>query len=120
MQLALRVSDLPATLPVTACLILAQPEGLCHRFAPVGGACEQGRPAIGSWRDPSLYRSLARVVDSERALALALGRCVSVSLFAVAGTALLLLLTGIHNAWDTVTYIALDHIQAPSEPDEPG
>jgi hypothetical protein len=40
------------------------------------------------------------------AAALTLGRHALVSLFAVAGTALLLLLIGIHNAWDTVTYIA--------------
>jgi hypothetical protein len=34
------------------------------------------------------------------------------SLFAVAATALLLLFIGIHNAWDTVTYIAIDRRQA--------
>lgn len=31
------------------------------------------------------------------------------SLFVIAGTALLLLFIGIHNAWDTVTYIAVKH-----------
>jgi hypothetical protein len=35
-------------------------------------------------------------------------------LFVVAGTALLLLFIGIHNAWDTVTYIAIDQ----AEPDK--
>jgi hypothetical protein len=35
----------------------------------------------------------------------------SESLFAVAATALLLLFIGIHNAWDTVTYIAIDRRQ---------
>jgi hypothetical protein len=44
------------------------------------------------------------------AAGLALGRHISGSLFAVAGTASLLLLIGIHNAWDAVTYVALDHI----------
>jgi hypothetical protein len=34
------------------------------------------------------------------------------SLFAIAATALLLLFIGIHNAWDTVTYIALDRPQS--------
>ncbi|HZR33419.1 MAG TPA: hypothetical protein VFA76_16355 [Terriglobales bacterium] len=34
------------------------------------------------------------------------------SLFAVAGTALLLLLIGIHNAWDTVTYMAVERGRA--------
>jgi hypothetical protein len=33
------------------------------------------------------------------------------SLFALAATALLLLFIGIHNAWDTVTYIAIDRRQ---------
>jgi len=32
-------------------------------------------------------------------------------LFVVAASALLLLFTGIHNAWDTVTYIAVEHLQ---------
>lgn len=34
------------------------------------------------------------------------------SLFAIAATALLLLFIGIHNAWDTVTYIAIDRPQS--------
>jgi hypothetical protein len=34
------------------------------------------------------------------------------SLFAIAATALLLLFIGIHNAWDTVTYVALDRPQS--------
>ncbi len=37
------------------------------------------------------------------------------SLFAVAGAALLLLFIGIHNAWDTVTFIALDHVEKRDE-----
>jgi hypothetical protein len=53
------------------------------------------------------------------AAAFTLGRHVLVSLFVVGGTALLLLFIGIHNAWDTVTYIALDHVQAPDAPGEP-
>jgi hypothetical protein len=53
------------------------------------------------------------------AAALALGRYILVSLFVVAGTALLLLFIGIHNAWDTVTYVALDHIQSPDVPGQP-
>jgi len=50
------------------------------------------------------------------AAALALGRYTLVSLFVVAGTTLLLLFIGIHNAWDTVTYLALDHVQSPEVP----
>lgn len=39
------------------------------------------------------------------------------ALFAVAGAALGLLLTGIHNAWDTVTYIVLSRSGAHREPE---
>ncbi|MFL6234305.1 MAG: hypothetical protein ACJ76N_14310 [Thermoanaerobaculia bacterium] len=40
--------------------------------------------------------------------AITLQRHEAVSLFVIAGTALLLLFVGIHNAWDAVTYIAID------------
>ncbi len=40
----------------------------------------------------------------------------TVSLFVIAGTTLLLLFVGIHNAWDTVTtYVAIGHGQRPKE-----
>ena len=39
-------------------------------------------------------------------------------LFLVGGSTLLLLFIGIHNAWDTVTYIAVGGLQTPKEPDE--
>jgi len=39
-------------------------------------------------------------------------------LFVVAASALLLLFTGIHNAWDTVTYIAVEHLQKGKQPGE--
>jgi hypothetical protein len=38
------------------------------------------------------------------------------SLFVIAGTALLLLFVGIHNAWDAVTYIAIERRQPREEP----
>jgi L-asparagine transporter-like permease len=41
-------------------------------------------------------------------------------LFIVAATALLLLFIGIHNAWDTVTYIAVEHMQKGKDADEAG
>ena len=52
------------------------------------------------------------------AAAITLRRHALISLFVVAGTALLFLFIGIHNAWDTVTYIALDHVQASDAPAE--
>jgi hypothetical protein len=38
------------------------------------------------------------------------------ALFVIGATALLLLFIGIHNAWDTVTYIAVGGLQPPNEP----
>ena len=43
--------------------------------------------------------------------ALALGRYVLPPLFVVGGASLRLLFIGIHNAWDTVTYLVVDHQQ---------
>jgi hypothetical protein len=42
------------------------------------------------------------------------------SLFWIGGVALLLLFIGIHNSWDTVTYIALDRLNASPEEPKPG
>jgi hypothetical protein len=39
-------------------------------------------------------------------------------LFVIGTIALLLLFIGIHNAWDTVTYIAVERMHAPKEPGE--
>ena len=39
-------------------------------------------------------------------------------LFIIGGAALLLLFVGIHNAWDSVTYITIDLAPPPAEPDE--
>lgn len=38
------------------------------------------------------------------------------ALFAVAATTLLLLFTGIHNAWDTVTYLAMEQVRDRKQP----
>ena len=38
------------------------------------------------------------------------------ALFVIGATALLLLFIGIHNAWDTVTYIAVGGLQPPNKP----
>jgi len=37
------------------------------------------------------------------------------ALFGIGATSLLLLFVGIHNAWDTVTYIAVEQVQKPQE-----
>jgi len=50
--------------------------------------------------------------------AVTLQRHEAVSLFVIAGTSLLLLFVGIHNAWDAVTYIAISRRQRETEPAE--
>ena len=50
------------------------------------------------------------------AAAFALSRHGLPSQFTIAGAALLLLFIGIHNAWDTVTYITLGHVEPPGPP----
>jgi hypothetical protein len=52
--------------------------------------------------------------------ALFLQRAPAPSLFVIAGTALLLLFVGIHNAWDAVVYIALQRRQRPEEGEDQG
>lgn len=49
------------------------------------------------------------------AAAATLARVPTPSLFAIAATSLLLLFTGIHNAWDAVTYIAFTSRDTPDE-----
>jgi hypothetical protein len=53
--------------------------------------------------------------------AILLGPYVTMSLFLIAGSALLLLFVGIHNAWDTATWVALNmsSAAAPSESTNP-
>jgi L-asparagine transporter-like permease len=40
-------------------------------------------------------------------------------LFVIGATAILLLFIGIHNAWDTVTYITIGGFETPEEPEDP-
>ena len=47
--------------------------------------------------------------------AIALPRAAASALFAIGTAALLLLFVGIHNAWDTVTYIAVERRPAAGE-----
>ena len=52
--------------------------------------------------------------------AITLTRRPELSLFIIGAAALLLLFIGIHNAWDTVTYIAIERLLPPNEPRERG
>ena len=52
--------------------------------------------------------------------AITLTRRPELSLFIIGAAAILLLFIGIHNAWDTVTYIAIERFSPPNEPRERG
>jgi len=61
-----------------------------------------------------LFHALLPLVAYSAVLiaAFGLGRATTLSLFTIGGAALLLLFAGIHNAWDTVTYILVNRWQA--------
>lgn len=65
----------------------------------------QYRPVLEDWVWHVVLPLLAYI--TLLAAALLLWRYPMLALFAIGGTALLLLFVGIHNAWDTVTYMAL-------------
>jgi hypothetical protein len=52
------------------------------------------------------------------AAALALNRRPTLGLFAIGGVEMLLLFVGIHNAWDTVTYIVMERWESRGRPEE--
>ena len=68
-------------------------------------------PVFEDWLWHGAFPLLAYV--SLLGAALVLRRYPVPSLFAIGGTALLLLFTGIHNAWDSVIYIAVDRHRQP-------
>jgi hypothetical protein len=80
------------------------------------------RPDLEDWLWYSILPFLAYIVLSACALLLLV--VPAQALFALAGAIVLLILIGIHNAWDIVTYIALGNLnkprpqETPSVPDE--
>ena len=64
-------------------------------------------PDTGDWSWYVVLPLVAYVMLAVSGILLA--RHLPASLFVIAATALLLLFIGIHNAWDTVTYIAVEH-----------
>jgi hypothetical protein len=72
-------------------------------------------PGIDDWIWFAILPSIAYVTIV--AAAILLPRVPTEALFALAGANLLLIFIGIHNAWDVVTYIA---VELPTEPSSPG
>ena len=71
------------------------------------------KPVLEDWLWHAVFPLIAYA--ALLAAAILLSRDPAPSLFVVAAAGLLLLFTGIHNAWDTVTYIAIDRRKPPKE-----
>ena len=95
------------------CLGLCGAAGIVYVAVVIRRARQQDDyvPVLEDWLWHGAFPLLAFVVLLGAALAL---RSQPVpSLFVIGGTALLLLFIGIHNAWDAVTYLAIDRRQRP-------
>jgi len=71
------------------------------------------RPVLEDW----LWHSVFPLITYTLLVAASVGliRYPRQALFVIGATALLLLFIGIHNAWDTVTYVAVEQAQTPQE-----
>jgi hypothetical protein len=74
------------------------------------------KPVLEDWLWHATFPFLAYVVLL--ASAIVLPRHPVASLFVIGAAALLLLFIGIHNSWDTVTYIAIDGSQTSKDSEE--
>jgi hypothetical protein len=72
------------------------------------------KPVLEDWLWHAVFPFLAYA--ALLVAALVLPRDPALVLFVIGATALLLLFIGIHNAWDTVTYIAIEHLPPPKDP----
>ena len=91
----------PAGLAVTGCGAL----GVVYSAIVMRRALRQGeyQPVLEDWLWHTLLPALA--YGSLLVAGLGLGRSYADALFVIAAAALLLVFIGIHNAWDTVTYV---------------
>lgn len=76
------------------------------------------RPVVEDW----LWHAVLPLIGYAMLLtgAILLPRDPQRVLFAIGATALLLLFIGIHNSWDTVTYIAIERLHKPGRRDSEG
>jgi hypothetical protein len=93
--------------------------GLAYAVTVVRQARRQTsyRPVFEDWLWHGAFPLIAYA--ALLAAAVELRRHSAPSLFVIGATALFLLFIGIHNAWDAVTYLAVEKRQKPEEPEEP-
>jgi len=91
----------PAGVAITACGVL----GVIYSVIVLRRAIRQGdyEPVLEDWLWHTLLPALA--YGTMLVAGLALGRNIADALFYIGAAALLLVFIGIHNAWDTVTYL---------------
>ncbi|HWW86739.1 MAG TPA: hypothetical protein VNZ26_24255 [Vicinamibacterales bacterium] len=76
------------------------------------------KPVLEDWLFHAIIPTSAYIVLLVAALAMI--TIPRISLFAIGSVALALLITGIHNAWDTVTYIVIEEARRQSQPSDQG
>ena len=112
---ALLSAPWPALWPVSLLLIIASIAGLVYGVVVVRRARRlvSYRPVLDDW----LWHTALPLVTYTALIvaALALARYPTPALFGIGAVTVLLLVIGIHNAWDIVTYIAV----APVPPEDP-
>ena len=97
----------PLLVPMSIALAICGVLGLCY-CARVIHRTRRQTVYIPGWQDWLWYVLIPGSLSTVLALAaVMLHRNTDVSLFGIGGAALGLLLLGIHNAWDTVTYIVV-------------
>jgi hypothetical protein len=99
----------PAGVAITGCGVL----GVIYSAIVLRRAARQGdyEPVLEDWLWHTLLPALA--YGALLVAGLALGRNIADALFFIGGAALLLVFIGIHNAWDTVTYVMARPATAP-------
>jgi len=101
---------------VAAVLDVCGAAGLAYTIIVVRRARRQTtyKPVFEDW----LWHTVLPLVGYTALLlaAVVLPRDVEVSLFVIGGVALSLVLIGIHNAWDTVTYLAITQAEGQDKP----
>lgn len=101
---------------VGVCLLLCGLAGVVYAAMVVRHARRQSdyKPVLEDWLWHCTFPLIAYV--TLLIAAIVLRRFPVSSLFAIAATAVLLLFIGIHNAWDAVTYTAIQRRQRPEGP----
>jgi hypothetical protein len=109
----------PALLGVAVGLSISAISGVVYTLVVIRRATRQMgyRPVLEDWLFHSAFPLVAYL--ALLVAAVELPRHSTPALFVVAGAALLLLFVGIHNAWDAVTWVAVERSNPQTDPPNP-